>query len=122
MNKFLLYKLIPAVVLLLFIVIMISGTFLRDTPEFSYHIPGYFPQLKKTISRNQWDTAVDQLGNLQSAWRKMVQWIQFSVERDEINNFQHSMARFKGYLEARDRPGAFAELEEMKETWNDLGQ
>lgn len=122
MSKLFLYKIIPAIILLLFIVIMNSGTYLMHPWGFSDNVPGYFPQIYNNISRNQWNQASYDLENLHLAWRRVIKRIQFSVERDEINNFQHSMARLKGFLEARNQPGAYAEIEEMKETWDDLGQ
>ena len=79
-------------------------------------------EAKTHVNERRWDKATRDIKETQSIWDKVVKRVQFSVERDEINNLQHSLARLKGYIEARDQPGAFAELEEVKETWNDLGK
>ncbi len=89
---------------------------------FQVSILKYLSQVKTHVNENRWDKASQDLKRIQSAWGRVVKRIQFSVERDEINNLQHSLARLKGYIEARDKPGVYAEMEEVKETWNDLGE
>ncbi|HEY8463658.1 MAG TPA: DUF4363 family protein [Bacillota bacterium] len=121
MGHFLLYKLIPALILAVFIVLMNSGTFLKHPRGTDDNVPKYFNLLHTSIQARHWPEAASYLNKLESAWRKIVPRIQFSEERDEINNFQHSLARLKGYLEAREKAQALAELKEIVETWADLG-
>lgn len=118
MIKFLLYKILPTLTLVFFILIMNSG----QTFQARDNILTYLPQVRSNINEDQWDKASQNLKSIQSAWGRVVKRIQFSVERDEINNLQHSLARLKGYIEAQDKSGAYAELEEVKETWEDLGE
>lgn len=122
MIKFLLYKVIPTAVLLLFILIMNSGDYLKEIIGGGDNVSGYFSVLKRDIDSNQWTKAEADLDRMESTWRRVVKWIQFSEERDQINNFQHTAARLHGYILARDQAGAYAELEELKETWDDLGR
>lgn len=122
MIKFLLYKIIPTAALLLFMLIMNSGDYLKGLIGGGNNVSGYFSDLKKDIASNQWTKAAVDLEQMESNWRRVVKWIQFSEERDQINNFQHTAARLQGYILARDQAGAYAELEELKETWDDLGR
>lgn len=122
MGRILLSKIIPALTLAFFIALMNSGTFLKKPLGHTDNVPKYFNLLQASIHARRWPKAAEYLNELQSAWRKVVPRIQFSEERDEINNFQHSLARMSGYLEARHQAGALAELKEIEETWNDLGE
>lgn len=121
-KRFLLYKLIPTITLIAFIVLMNTGTVLKRSLGPADHLPCYFPLLQGSIQDGQWSTASGYLSKMQAAWRKVVPRIQFSEERDEINTFQHSLARMKGFVTAQDKAGALAELMELKETWADLGK
>ena len=121
MGRFLLYKVIPALILAIFVVLMNSGTFLKKPLGQIDNVPKYFSLLQASIRQSKWTEAADYLEKMQAAWGKVVPRIQYSEERDEINNFQHSLARMKGYVEARQKAGALAELKEVEETWNDLG-
>lgn len=47
--------------------------------------------------------------------------VQFSSERGEINELTTSIARLKGAIMAKDKPGALMELYEAYSHWNDLG-
>jgi hypothetical protein len=122
MIKFFLYKIIPTAALLLFMLIMNSGDYLKGLIGSGNNVSGYFSDLKKDIASNQWTKAAADLERMESNWRRVVKWIQFSEERDQIDNFQHTAARLQGYILARDQAGAYAELEELKETWDDLGR
>jgi hypothetical protein len=122
MGRFFLAKIIPALTLALFILLMNSGTFFKNFPGPTVHLPEYFSLLQTSIHQGEWPEVVAYLQKMQSAWRRLVPRIQFSEERDEINNFQRSLARMKGFVEARHKAGALAELRELEETWVNLGR
>lgn len=122
MGRFFLAKIIPALTLAIFILLMNSGTFFKNLSGPTAHLPEFFSLLQASIHREEWPEAADYLKKMQSAWRIVVPRIQFSEERDEINNFQHSLARMKGFVEARHKAGALAELRELEETWVNLGK
>lgn len=118
---FLLAKVIPALTLALFVVLMNSGKLLK-TYALPDPVPGYFDRLERLITQEQWPAAAENAKKMEAAWRRVVRRLQFSEERDEINNFRHSLARMKGYIAAADKGGALAELKELEETWADLGK
>ncbi|HHW13056.1 MAG TPA: DUF4363 family protein [Firmicutes bacterium] len=114
-------KVIPSVILAIFILFMNSGTFFKKY-GLTEPVPFYFQRIEQMITRGEWQEAAANLNRLESAWRRAVRLLQFSEERDEINNFQHSLARLKGYVAAEETGGALAALYELEETWADLGK
>lgn len=122
MSRFFLAKMIPALTLTVFILLMNSGTLFKNLSGKADRVPDYFPLLQTSIHQEEWLEAAGYLEKMQSVWQKVVFRIQFSEERDEINNFQHSLARMKGFVEARHKGGALAELREIEETWVNLGK
>lgn len=119
---FLLSKIIPALTLVIFIIIMNAGTVCRDFFGLNGEVAKHFTLLQLSINNQQWSTAQLYLDDLENEWKKLLARLQFSVERDEINTFQHSLARMKGFIEAQDNSGCLGELRELEETWSDLGK
>ena len=122
MNKFVFY-LIPILTLAIFFAIMNGGLILKNSiGERDQHFLKYYADIKACIDDEKWEQAIDYCQKLKNAWNKRIPWIQFSVERDQINGIDISLARLTGYLEARDKAGALAELYEAKRHWDDLGR
>jgi len=121
LSRFLLAKVIPAVTLAFFVAFMNSGTFLK-TYGLREPVPVYFDSLETLITQEQWMAAAEKARQMEAAWDKVLRRLQFSEERDEINNFRHSLARMKGYIAAEEKGGALAALNELEETWVDLGK
>ncbi|HHU52228.1 MAG TPA: DUF4363 family protein [Firmicutes bacterium] len=119
---FLLSKVIPALVLLLFMVIMNSGTVFKETFGLNRRIPENFVLLQVSIGNEEWSAADYYLKELKTEWKKLLPSLQFSVERDEINHFQQTLARMTGFIEAKEKAGTLAELRALEETWRDLGR
>lgn len=101
---------------------MTLGAVLKQPFGSNDNVSQQLTALQTSINNNNWLEASTLALKLQTAWDQVVRRIQFSVERDEINNFQHSLARIKGYIAAQNRPGSLAELMELKQTWDDLDQ
>ncbi|HHT05171.1 MAG TPA: DUF4363 family protein [Hydrogenispora sp.] len=120
-GRFFLTKVLPAGILTLFVLFMNSGTFFKNY-GIADPVPPYFQRLQTMITQGEWREAAENINKLELAWRQVVPRIQFSEERDEINNFRHSLARLKGYVAAEDTGGALAALNELEETWVDLGK
>ncbi|HHT49594.1 MAG TPA: DUF4363 family protein [Firmicutes bacterium] len=85
-------------------------------------VPTFFRPLETMVTQGQWQMAAENANRMEAAWQKAVRRLQFTEERDEINNFRHSLARMKGYIAAEDKGGALAALKELEETWVDLGK
>lgn len=115
--------LIPVIVLLLFFFIMNGGIYLKQRiGQSDNHFLEDIDIVKKNVEEGNWKHAGDSLEELDEAWKKKIPLIQFSVERDQINGIDISLARLRGYLEAKDKAGCLAELYEAKKHWVDLGR
>ena len=55
-------------------------------------------------------------------WDKVVNRVQFSAERNELDDLSMSIARLKGAIQAQDKPTGLTELSEAYEHWKNLGK
>jgi len=119
MRKFMVIA-IPVVSLLIFIAIMLSGYLLKKPLGDDDNIPEAIDELIETIQMEKWDEAGIKVKELSDKWKRIVNRVQFSSERDEINFFSMSLARLEGALLVRDKVNAVLELKEAYEHWNQL--
>ncbi|HEX2925464.1 MAG TPA: DUF4363 family protein [Ruminiclostridium sp.] len=121
MRKFLVIS-IPIVTLVLFILVMESDILLKRPLGKNDSIPKSINTIINDINEENWDKADKDTDNLSEVWKKIVRRVQFSSERDEINAFSINLARLRGLILAKDKSGAFSELYEAYEHWEDLGK
>ncbi|MFC5733237.1 MULTISPECIES: DUF4363 family protein [Bacillaceae] len=121
MKHFILYKLIPVVILLFFIAIMQSGIILKQPFSKEEDILFYIEAIESNIVSEQWDIASAELKNLEEAYSKVQKRIQYSVERDELDSFTTCIKKTEGYIQAHGQGGALAELSEARNLWEGLG-
>ena len=121
MRKFMVIS-IPIFAIAIFILIMQSGSFLKYSLGGEDNIPQMIEEIIQDISKGHWEAANNKTYDLRKAWDKIVSRVQFSSERDEINDFTVSIARLEGTILAQDKSSAFMELKEAYEHWKDLGK
>ena len=121
MRKFFVIS-IPIVTIALFILIMLSGNFLKKISVNNITIPGAIEQIINDIEYENWDGASKKVEQLSISWEKMVKFVQFSSERDEINSFDAAIAKLRGSIIAKDKASSLIELNEAYEHWEELGQ
>ncbi len=121
MRKFIVVA-IPIVTLLLFVGIMLSGTFLKRPFGKNDDVAKSIEKVKQDVNNEVWDQAVAEVDKLDSAWRKVIKRIQFSEERDEINFLTSNIARLKGAVSAKDKSDALIELNDAYNHWEELGK
>lgn len=121
MRKFLVISL-PIVTIALFILVMLSGNILKKPLGNEDNIPNFIEQLIENVNQENWEAANQNLENLSRVWEKVVKRVQYSSERNEINNFSTSLARLRGALQAEDKSSGLQELHEAYEHWKDLGK
>lgn len=121
MKKKLLY-LFPVLLLILFIMIMLGGPFLKKPIYETDDVLKYLLLVQKDIQHNNWELAKKNSHKLYTAWKKVQSRIQFSSERDEMNGINVSIARLKGFVAAKEEGGALAEIYEIHEHWIDLAR
>ncbi len=120
MRKFLVIA-IPIVTLVFFVLIMLSGSTLKQPLGKDDKIPDSIQLIIQDIESENWDDANNKTETLSNTWKKVVKLIQFSSERDEINLFDTTIARLRGAIMAKDKSSSFAELNEAHEHWKQLG-
>ena len=113
---------IPIVALVSFILIMLSGSFLKKPLGKDDDIPESIQLIIQDVESENWEGAINKTENLSTVWTKIVKRIQFSSERDEINSFDASLARLRGALMAKDKSASYMELSEAYEHWEGLGK
>lgn len=114
--------LIPSALLVFFILVMVSSSFLKESFGENDNIPDIIAEIKADINNGNWSDARNGADRLDEAWNIIINRIQFSAERDEIRDAKTSIARMKGYIEANDKAGSLAELGEVKKHWMDIGK
>jgi hypothetical protein len=120
MRKFMVIA-IPIVTLAIFILIMISGNFLKRPLGEEDNIPELVQLLTQNIYDEEWEEAADNTKKLTNVWNKITKRVQFSAERYEINSFSMNLARLRGAIMAKDKANSFSELFEAFEHWKELG-
>lgn len=120
MRKFLVIS-IPIITLTLFIVIMLSGNYLKKPLGETDNIPDLVQVLIYNINDEKWEDAKNNTDKLSEAWDRIVRRVQFSSERDEINGFSMNVARLRGSIMAKNKANSLAALFEAYEHWKELG-
>lgn len=120
MRKFLVIT-IPIVTLIFFIVVMLSGDFLKHSRGNDDNVPQSIATMIQDVNNENWESAEKNINNLDEIWKKIVRRVQFSSERDEINAFSTSVARLRGAIQAKDKSSALSDLNEAYEHWDELG-
>lgn len=121
MRKFLVIS-IPIVTLALFVLIMLSGTILKQPLGTDDNIPESIQLIIKDIELENWDGANKKAEDLSNVWKKIVNRVQFSSERNQIDSFDISIARLRGAIIAKDKSSSYAELNEAYKHWENLGK
>lgn len=121
MRNFLV-KTIPIATIAFFIFIMLSGNLLKRPLGENDNIPKSIQLIMQNIECEKWEEAYKQTEELSKTWHKIVQRVQFSSERDEINGFSMNVARLRGAIMAKNKPSAFIELSEAYEHWEELAK
>ncbi|AQS05686.1 MULTISPECIES: DUF4363 family protein [Clostridium] len=121
MRKFLVIS-IPIVALIFFVLIMLSGNILKEPMGNDDNIPESIQLLIQDIESGNWESANIKTDNLSNSWKKIAKRVQFSSERDEINQFDICISHLRGAIMARDKSSSLIALNEAYAHWNDLGK
>lgn len=121
MRKFLIVT-IPIITIVCFILVMLSGSYLKKSFYKDDNIPELIQVITENINYEKWEEASNNTEKLNEAWNKIVKRVQFSSERDEINGFSFSLARLRGSIQGKDKASSFSELSEAYEHWKELGK
>ena|SRR5665648_29919 len=120
MRKFMVIA-IPIVTLVLFVMIMLSSNILKQPLVGDDNVPQSIETVVQDINHENWEAANQNTDNLNRVWDKVVNRVQFSAERNELDDLSMSIARLKGAIQAQDKPTGLTELSEAYEHWKNLG-
>lgn len=120
MRKFLVVS-IPIVTIVIFVAIMLSGNYLKNTRVHNKNFMELVNIVEEDISNDRWEEAKVHAEELQQVWDKLINRTQFSSERDEINELNVSLARLQGAIKSNNKALAIDGLYEAHEHWDQLG-
>ena len=118
-NKFIKY-LVPVSLLALFVIVMLSGKYLKQPRNSSDDMMAFVYSAIDNCKSENWDQVQNDTDNIKKAWEKIQRRIQFSVERGQLYDMEINIARIHGAAKARDKNNLMIELTEIIENWNEL--
>ena len=119
MKKFISYS-IPIITLAIFVLLMLGGNYLKKPHNPSEDVLGLTQTSIEHAKAEKWDMLSQDLANIDTAWKKIIPRIQFSVERDEIYNISLNLAGLKGSVASEDKASTLIGLNEIIENWDEL--
>lgn len=120
MRKFITITL-TILLLSFFIATMLSGNIFKNSIVNGNRVPEWINLIIHDIELEQWDAANKKTSELSNSWDKIVNKVQFSSERDEINNFSINISRLQASILTQNKDNALLELYEAYEHWDELG-
>ncbi|WP_338587075.1 DUF4363 family protein [Paenibacillus sp. Y5S-9] len=120
-TRFWLLYVLPIFLILVFIAIMASGAFLKKPFGKDDRLLESVQMLEKQVEGKQWTEAKSQINYAMQAWDKVVNRIQFSVERESIYDILGTLARMKGGVAAQDDKAIMEEIYYFYVLWDNLG-
>jgi len=119
MKKFISYS-IPIITLTVFVLIMLSGSYLKKPRNSSEDVIAFTQISILHAKAEKWDMLKDDVTSISTAWNKIIPRIQFSVQRDEIYNISLNIAGLRGSIASQDKANTIIGLYEIIENWNEL--
>jgi len=71
-------------------------------------------QISVSIGNQHWEAAQAQTDKLEKIWQKKAKWWPIMLEHQEIDNIEFSLARFKEYVNCKDKSMAQGQLSELR--------
>ncbi|MGK0469152.1 DUF4363 family protein [Clostridium sp.] len=119
MKKFISYS-IPIITLTVFVLIMLSGSYLKKPRNSSEDVIAFTQISIVHAKAEKWDMLKKDITSITTSWNKIVPRIQFSVDRDEIYNINLNISRLRGSIASQDKSSTIMELYEIIENWHEL--
>lgn len=113
--------LIPSVLILLFAALFGAGSILKNPFGKEDRILESMHDLEKIVKEENWKQAKTKSEYAFNAWDQISNRIQYSVEREYMNDISGILARIKGGIEAKDDKTLLKEIYYFYEVWNNLG-
>jgi hypothetical protein len=104
------------------IVVMESGEYIKGMKLDGESIPELLDEAEENINSRNYSAALSNINQIDKYFRKILKFIQFSVERDESNSFAHNLAHLKGHLLSEDYAESLSQVTLLKSYWEHLGE
>ena len=105
----------------IFVLVMQSGNFFKRANNPQEDLEGSLASLEELVDMGDWKSAYQKADELENVFRKLEKKMQFSEERDRIDDLTVSLARIKGYIKGEDKGGSVAEIKDALTNWEDIG-
>lgn len=120
-TRFWLLYVLPIFLILVFVAIMATGSILKKPFGNDDRLLESIQTLEKQVEGKKWTEAKSQVAYAMQAWEKIVDRIQFSVERETIYDILGTLARIKGGVAAEDDKAIMEEIYYFYVLWDNLG-
>lgn len=112
---------IPVLTIVLFVFVMNSG-FLFLKPG-GYDLQAHLGKIRKDVLNGDWQSVENEMGRLEYMFgRKILPFVQFSVEKSELQEMEQSIWHIKGCIDSQDRNMALIYLRELEYVWKNLNR
>lgn len=115
-------KILPVLSIGFFILIMTTGSFLKQPLFGEDHVIYHIDQVTEYVQHEKWEAALTEVEKAKKAWKNVVSRIQFSAEKNEIDALKINLERIDGFIQAKHLGGVLSELSEIRFIWNELGR
>ncbi|SFE36551.1 protein of unknown function [Alteribacillus iranensis] len=120
LNKMLLYC-IPTLFMLLSAALLAGGTWIKEPLGEKHDIMAQMEYMHSLIDKKEWEKASDEYDNVEASWETISKRVQFSVERDDLEAINETLAKIKGGMKQKDTSIVYPELYYFYELWEQLG-
>lgn len=112
---------LPVGLIALFIAVMLSAAVLKHPLGNDDDVPGWLSRVEARVMDEQWQEALGGAEKLADALSRVIVRVQFSAQFHDILDLRAAIARAEGFIRARNRAGAMAELAEARTLWERIG-
>ncbi|WLR50396.1 DUF4363 family protein [Bacillus tianshenii] len=120
--KHLLIYIISGLFIVVSIVVMTSGQWVKDSYSKNDQVLEAVQAIEAEAKQKNWERAEEKAEYLTKAWEKVVNRIQYSVERESINDVTASIYQMKGAIEAKDASAVQQNTAYFYKLWKELGR
>jgi len=113
---------IPILTIALFVFIMNSDIIFKQPLTGKDDVPKSIHLVMVAVENESWKEASVKTDDLSKSWQKVVVRVQYSAEKNEINDFNRCLARLRGAITSKDKSCAIIELSEAYEHWENLSE
>jgi hypothetical protein len=121
MNRKWMITVSTVLILAVFIVVMAGGKWFKQPFGEDDQLLQAVKQLEKNVQDKKWSEAKERSEYTERAWNKIVNRIQFSMEREYMYDISGTLSRIKGGVQVEDDKAIMEEIYFFYGLWENLG-